>query len=142
LDHKTLIKSLDTKTKISLTQKSDQAGLKRLAAHFGWILVLGCYVAIGAPLWWLALVPLGICIVFLFTLLHEPVHFTPFDNVRLNAIVGHVSSVLVIVPNTWFRYFHLAHHKHTNDPLNDLELETPRPQTSSDYVFYISGLTY
>ena len=55
MDHKTLIKSLDTKTKISLTQKSDRAGLKRLAAHFGWILVLGCYVAIGAPLWWLAL---------------------------------------------------------------------------------------
>lgn len=142
MDHKTLIKSLNSDTRTALTQKSDRAGLRRLAAHFGWILVLGCYVAVGAPLWWLTLVPLGICIIFLFTLLHETVHFTPFESPRLNTIVGHVCSVLVIVPNTWFRYFHLAHHKHTNDPLNDPELETPKPQSLGDYAWHISGLPY
>lgn len=142
MDHKTLIKSLDAETKTNLTRKSDWAGLKRLVAHFSWILVLGCYVAVGAPFWGLALVPLGICIVFLFTLLHETVHFTPFETARLNTIVGHVCSVLVIVPNTWFRYFHLAHHKHTNDPLNDPELEIPKPDTTWDYVRHISGLPY
>lgn len=38
--------------------------------------------------------------------------------------------------------FSFAHHKHTNDPLNDPELETPKPQTSSDYILHISGLPY
>ncbi len=142
MDHKELIKSLDADARTYLTQKSDRAGLKRLAGHFGWILVLGCYVAVGAPFWGLALIPLGICIVFLFTLLHETVHFTPFENTRLNTVVGHICSVLVIVPNTWFRYFHLAHHKYTNDPLNDPELETPKPESFGDYVGHISGLPY
>lgn len=142
MDHKSFVKSLDVETRTTLTQKSDRAGLKRLSAHTGWILVLGCYVAVGAPFWGLALVPLGICIVFLFTLLHETVHATPFENARINAAVGHVCSVLVIVPNTWFRYFHLAHHKYTNDPDNDPELETAKPETFGDYVFHISGLPY
>ena len=140
LDHKELIKLLDADTRTKLTAKSDRVGIKRLCSHFGWILVLGCYVAVGAPFWGLALFPLGICIIFLFTLLHETVHFTPFENPRLNIVVGHVCSVLVIVPNTFFRYFHLAHHKHTNDPLNDPELETPRPVTLNDYLWHISGL--
>ena len=142
MDHKALIKSLDADMRASLTLKSDRAGLKRLSAHFGWILVLGCYVNAGAPFWGLALVPLGICIVFLFTLLHETVHFTPFENTRLNTVVGHICSVLVIVPSTWFRYFHLAHHKYTNDPLNDPELETPKPESISDYALHIIGLPY
>ena len=142
MDHKEFVKTLDPEVRTGLTTKSDLAGLKRLSAHVGWILVLGCYVAVGAPFWGLALVPLGICIVFLFTLLHETVHFTPFQSARLNTVVGHVCSILVIVPNTWFRYFHLAHHKHTNDPLNDPELETPKPVTTQDYIRHISGLPY
>ena len=32
---KTLLKSLDEKTKTNLTQASNRAGLKHLAAHFG-----------------------------------------------------------------------------------------------------------
>lgn len=142
MDHKALISSLDAETRRRLTRKSDRAGLKRLAAHTGWILILGCYVAVGAPLWWLALVPLGICIVFLFTLLHETVHFTPFETARLNTVVGHLCSLLVIVPNTWFRYFHLAHHKYTNDPENDPELGTPKPVTRRDYLWHLTGLPY
>ena len=142
MDHKEFVKILDPEVRTGLTTKSDRAGLKRLSAHVGWILVLGCYVAVGAPFWWLALVPLGVCILFLFTLLHETVHFTPFQSARLNTVVGHVCSTLVIVPNTWFRYFHLAHHKNTNDPLNDPELETPKPVTTQDYIWHISGLPY
>jgi fatty acid desaturase len=142
VDHKELLKALDPEVRAALTRKSDRAGIKRLCAHFGWILVLGCYVAVGAPLWGLALVPLGICIVFLFTLLHETVHFTPFENARLNGVVGHICSILVIVPNTWFRYFHLTHHKYTNDALNDPELDTPKPESFGGYVAYLSGLPY
>ena len=142
MDHKALIKSLSPELRADLTRKTNHAGLKHLSLHLGWILVLGCYVASGAPLWWVTILPLGICIVFLFTLLHETVHFTPFENARLNAVVGHICSVVVIVPNTWFRYFHLAHHKYTNDPLHDPELETSKPESRRAYAWHISGLPY
>jgi fatty acid desaturase len=142
VNHLELLKSLDPETRTALLRKSDRAGLKHLSAHVGWIILMGCYVAVGAPFWGLLLVPLGITIVFLFTLLHETVHFTPFARRWLNLLVGHICSVLVIVPNQWFRYFHLAHHKHTNEPAHDPELESPKPTTKWDYVWQISGLPY
>ena len=142
MDHLSFLKSMSADTRNHLTIKSDRAGLKHLAVHFGWILVLGAYVAAGAPFWGLALVPLGICIIFLFTLLHETVHFTPFASARWNTVVGHVCSLLIIVPNTWFRYFHLAHHKYTNDPENDPELAVPKPQNRQEYFWLLTGLPY
>jgi fatty acid desaturase len=40
----------------------------------------------------------------------------------------------------WFRHFHLAHHRYTNEPDNDPELAGPRPRTTWEYVRYLSGL--
>lgn len=142
MDHKTFASSLDVETREHLLAKSDRAGIKRLSAHLGWILVLACYVIVGAPLWGLALIPLGICIVFLFTLLHETVHETPFASKRINMIVGKFCSLVLGIPTIWFRYFHLAHHKHTNDPAHDPELRTPKPETKAKYFIHISGVPY
>lgn len=142
MNHKALLKSLDSETRTELTLKSDRAGLKHLAGHLGWIFLLGSYVSVGAPFWGLAVVPLGICIIFLFTLLHETVHFTPFQSARLNSVVGHLCSIVVLVPNTHFRYFHLAHHKYTNDPMHDPELQTAKPSTIWGYIKHISGIPH
>ena len=40
----------------------------------------------------------------------------------------------------WFRYFHLAHHRHTNDPENDPELRSGKPETTAQYIWHVTGL--
>lgn len=94
----------------------------------------------GVPFWPLLLLPQGILIVFLFTLLHECVHETSFATPWLNRAVAAVAGFLVMVPATWFRYFHFAHHRHTHDPDNDPELMSPKPETLRQYVTYLSGI--
>ena len=46
----------------------------------------------------------------------------------------------MLIPAIWFRYFHLAHHRHTHDPDRDPELATPQPATPLAYVLHASGL--
>lgn len=46
----------------------------------------------------------------------------------------------MVIPMTWFRYFHLAHHRFTNDPENDPELNTAKPETAGQYLWHISGI--
>jgi fatty acid desaturase len=115
-------------------------GLVHLALHFGALLVMATYIVTAAPLWWVVLLPYGIALMFLFTLAHECTHSTPFAHPWLSDVVGHAVSLPLMLPFTWFRYFHLAHHKFTNDPVRDPELEGgPRPTTWPDYLRYLSG---
>lgn len=82
----------------------------------------------------------GIFLVFLFTLQHETTHYTPFKTRSLNTIVGQCCGLILLLPPTWFRYFHLAHHRWTQDPQRDPELTSPKPVTLYQYVVYLSGL--
>jgi fatty acid desaturase len=84
--------------------------------------------------------PQGILIIFLFTALHESIHDTAFRSSTLNRIAAAICGFLVFVPPAWFRYFHLAHHRHTHDPGHDPELMSPKPETAWQYVKYLSGL--
>ncbi|WP_044036956.1 hypothetical protein [Octadecabacter arcticus] len=67
-----VLASLPPRTRADLTTRSDSAGLMHLAKHASIILVLAGYVATGLPLWRVALLPLGIALVFLFTLYQWP----------------------------------------------------------------------
>ncbi len=117
-----------------LTGRRNGPGLFRLAVHGGAIAGLGALILAGVPWWPLLLLPQGILIVFLFTLLHECVHETAFATPWLNRAVAAIAGFLVMVPATWFRYFHFAHHRHTHDPDNDPELMSPKPETLWQYV--------
>jgi len=89
------------------------------------------------------MLPLGILLVFLFTLSHECTHQTPFASRVLNECVGHAIAPVLALPFVWFRYFHLAHHKHTNDPKHDPEITShPRPGDWRSYLIYLSGWGY
>ena len=136
MDHRTVIASLSPEIRDRLTEKSDLAGLGHLAVHWGLILLLGVLIGMRVPFWWLLLLPQGIMIVFLFTLLHEAVHQTPFRTPWLNELAARVSGFLLLLPSDWFRYFHFAHHRYTQDPDNDPELATPKPETVWQYVTY------
>ncbi|RCW86159.1 fatty acid desaturase family protein [Phyllobacterium bourgognense] len=140
MDHRTVIASLTSEERNRLTAKSDLAGLLQLAAHWGSIILLGWLIALRTPLWPLLVIPQGILIVFLFTLQHESVHRTPFRTQWLNDCVARVCSVLLVLPSDWFRYFHLAHHRFTQDPENDPELMSPKPETMQQYLVHLSGI--
>jgi fatty acid desaturase len=140
IDHRAIVAGLSAEQRSVLTGRRNGPGLLRLAVHGGAILALGALILAGVPFWPLLLLPQGILIVFLFTLLHECVHETAFETPWLNRTVAAVAGFLVMVPATWFRYFHFAHHRHTHDPDNDPELMSPKPETLWEYVKYLSGI--
>ena len=140
MDHKSLLSSLPTETRQNLLQKSDFKGLRHLAGFWGLMILCGLAVGFQIPFWPVFLLPLGILLIFNFTLLHETVHLPPFATPWLNRIVGRITAILVVQPYDWFRYFHLAHHKYTNDPENDPELASAKPETKWQYIRHVSGL--
>ncbi|MEM8593074.1 MAG: fatty acid desaturase [Pseudomonadota bacterium] len=142
MDHAKLIASLSAEERRQLTQKSDARGLCHVAAHLGLIIALGAWIGLGLPFWWAVLVPYGIAIVFLFTLEHEATHLTPFASPWLNSAAGHIAGIVLLLPFRWFHYFHMAHHRHTNDPDRDPELAGPRPDTWPGFLIHVSGLPY
>lgn len=140
MDHRDIIASLTPELRQRLTEKSDYAGLAHLAVHWGLIVLLGVLIAAHVPFWWVLMLPQGVLIVFLFTLLHEAVHQTPFRTPWINELAAWVSGFLLFLPPAWFRYFHFAHHRYTQDPDNDPELASAKPETVWQYVKHVSGL--
>lgn len=140
MDHKTFIASLSAETRGALTRLRDGPGLLRFAVHVGAILLLGVAISYEVTGWPVMMLMQGILIVFLFTLLHETVHQTPFQSPWLNRVAGNLSGFMIGLSPDWFTYFHLAHHRFTQDPEKDPELATPAPQTLSAYLWVLTGL--
>lgn len=140
MDHREFLQSLSDDQRLALTEKSDAKGLMALAAHWGAILGVGGLIAVGVTGWPVLIVVQGVLIIFLFTLLHETCHQTAFKTPRLNSLVGYVCGFAILLPANWFRYFHLAHHRHTQDPEKDPELADGKPETLRQYLTVISGL--
>jgi len=143
MDHIALIKSLPPEVKARLTSRSDRAGLRHLALYLLALGLTSTGIALQIPLWPLLLIPQGLLLVFLFTLSHECTHQTPFARPWLSELCGHAIAPLLGLPFIWFRYFHLAHHKYTNDPARDPEIAAqPRPVTRRGWLIYLSGWPY
>ncbi|WP_109311686.1 fatty acid desaturase [Ruegeria sp. AU67] len=143
MDHRALIASLPPETKDQLQRRSDTAGLRHLLGYLVLLSATSAGIAWRVPLWPVLILPQGVLLVFLFTLSHECTHKTPFKTGWLNDAVGHLVSVPIALPFTWFRYFHLAHHKWTNHPEKDPELGgKPRPQDRLSLLIYLSGWPY
>ena len=64
----------------------------------------------------------GIVLVFLFCAAHECVHRTAFRHRSYNDVVAAGVGALLLLPSRWFRFFHAAHHRWTQDPDLDPEL--------------------
>ncbi len=138
--HDAFVRDLPSETRAALTVREDAPGLRRLTAHAGLVIGLGALISAGVPGWWVLVLPQGVLIVFLFTLLHETVHRTAFSTGWLNDRVAQAAGVLLLIPAEWFRLFHFAHHRHTQDPERDPELASAKPETRRAYVLHVSGL--
>jgi len=134
VDYLVFLRTLTTEQRKLLTQRSNRYGLQYLALHMGVLLLCGYLIVHRAPFWPLIMVLHGVLLVFLFTLMHETVHKTAFASRTLNQVIGQVCGLLLFQPAEWFRYFHLAHHRHTQNPTKDPELASPKPATRWQYI--------
>jgi fatty acid desaturase len=129
---------------LRLTARSDVKGLVQLACHLGALLATGVLIWSARTSAWLlpAMLLHGIILVFLFAPLHESIHWTAFHRRRLNDLVAWTCGALLLLPPGYFRAFHFAHHRHTQDPARDPELAVPKPHSLGEYLWQVSGLPY
>ena len=133
---------LDRDRRRRLLQRSDLKGLTHLSGHLAALGATGSLIALEAPGWPVLLLPHGILLAFLFCLLHEAVHGTPFRSGWLNAAAAWLVGFAVFLPPAWFRHFHMAHHRHTHDPARDPELSRPLPRSKPGLCWNIAGGSY
>ena len=125
-----------------LRRPSDRRGLVHLAGHGVALLAAGALVALAPGLPWRlpAQALEGAILIFLFAPLHESIHRTAFRSRRLNDAVASVLGFLILLPADYFRFFHFAHHRYTQDPDKDPELATPKPRSRGQWLWVASGL--
>lgn len=132
----------------ALTKRSDARGLSRLAGHVLLVLSTGAGYHLmlerGAP--WplsaLAAVPLGFTLVTFFATMHETVHRTAFATRWLNDGVAWLSGLLSFYSSSFYRPYHGWHHRFTQLPNRDPELDDPKPTNLGSYLLELSGLPW
>lgn len=127
----------------ALSGRSNLRGAARTAIHVLLLVASGWLVAISGP-WTLvpAMLLLGIVHVALFAPIHETMHMTAFASRRANAVVGWLAAAPSLLNWHFYQAFHLAHHRHTQDPERDPELTTLPPATLDAYLLRTLALPY
>jgi fatty acid desaturase len=113
-----------------------------MGGHLAALLAAGVLVAVApGPLWRLPAQALeGAILIFLFAPLHESIHRTAFKNRRLNDWVAAVLGFLIVLPADYFRFFHFAHHRYTQNPERDPELASLKPRTKAAWLWAVTGI--
>lgn len=127
-----------------LSERSDAAGLRQLGLHAALLAATGALVAASSGTAWMlpAMFAHGVALIFLFAPLHETIHRTAFRSRALNDAVAFVIGVLLVLPREYFRAFHFAHHRFTQDAATDPELGTPKPTSIPTFLWCVSGVPY
>jgi fatty acid desaturase len=126
-----------------LSVRSDRRGAVRLGVHLLLIVGAAWLVAIAGP-WTLlpAMFLLGVALAALFAPVHETMHNTAFSSRRANAVVGWLAACPSLLNRDFYTAYHLAHHRHTQDPARDPELMAPPTDTLDAYILRVAGLPY
>jgi fatty acid desaturase len=124
-----------------LSTRSDAAGLLHLAGHVVLLIATAAliYLSTGTLWLWPAMFLHGTALIFLFAPLHETIHRTAFRSRVLNDMVAFVTGVLVVLPREYFRAFHFAHHRFTQEA-DDPELATNKPATVLQLLWHVTGM--
>ena len=127
----------------ALSVRSDVRGGLRLAAHGAFLAATGWLVARSGPVGvWPAMLLLGIAQVALFAVVHETIHLTAFASRRANEVAGWLAACPSLLNSHFYTAFHLAHHRHTQDPARDPELMTPPPTTWPGYAARVLAVPF
>ena len=108
----------------ALTRRSNAQSALRFALQMTILIGLGSVVVIAdSVVFWLpGLIALAAVIASTFAPFHECTHSTAFASRNLNTIVAWGAALPFGMSPTFYREFHFAHHRHTQDPDNDPEL--------------------
>jgi fatty acid desaturase len=131
-----------------LQLRSDTRGLLRLGGHLAaivasawldWFLLTHStsivFHAVGA-------VVLGFTLVTMFAAMHESVHRTAFKTRRLNDGVAWFAGLLSFYNSTFYRPYHGWHHRFTQIPGKDPELDEKKPVDLASYLYAMSGVPW
>jgi len=126
------------------SRRDDAPGLRHAAVHLVLLVATGALIwaTRGSLLIWPAMLLHGVVLVFLFAPLHECIHRTAFKRRAFNEAFGFVAGLLLLLPQEYFRAFHFAHHRFTQDPARDPELASPKPRNLGRWLWQASGLPY
>lgn len=128
-----------------LNERSNRKGSLQLASHLGVIGVSGYMWATHWQQWLIALPALviyGFSLATMFAAAHECAHRTAFSSNWLNDTVGWFAGVLSFYNTTFYRRYHKWHHRYTQIPDKDPELEDLKPTTFLEYVWQVSGVPW
>ena len=139
-NHQQFLQSLSSEERRKLTAKTNSHAAFRVTLLVTLQVALATWVLQGWTLWQLFLLPLGILNISLFHLMHECIHWTAFRTRLLNRLISVCCGFVLFLPASWFRFFHVAHHRHTQDLKRDPELLTAKPASRLAWVIHISGL--
>lgn len=138
----------------TLSRRSDMKGGQRFVVH---LLIMICsgigygWLTLRIPTgerWssYLAAVPfmalLGFSLASMFACMHECLHRTAFRSSVLNDSVAWFAGLISFYNSALFRYSHGWHHRFTQIPGMDPELENPKPTSMPEYWKEISGVVW
>jgi fatty acid desaturase len=131
-----------------LQRRVDARGLLRFAGHLmaiggtGWLYTLALQRAAHAAVVVLAAVGFGFTLVSMFAAMHESVHRTAFESRWLNDSVAWFAGLLSFYNSTFYRPYHGWHHRFTQIPGKDPELEDKKPTSFLTYALELSAVPW
>lgn len=140
MEHRTFLQSLSGEQRQALTQRDNHHAALRLMVLSACLLICGTAIISRIPFLPVWLIAQGLLLVSLFHLLHECVHDTVFKQRWPNRMLAHICGFVLFLPAIWFRYFHHAHHRYTQQCEKDPELTASKPTSLLQWLVHISGL--
>lgn len=128
-----------------LYARSDAHGLAQTAAHAVLLLAGGWLVMATRGTWWMApaLLLQAVFVNALFGPMHEASHYNAFKTRWMNDVLTFVSGAAILNNAGFYRPYHHAHHRYTQDPDRDPELVTSgTPRSWGQYLFRISSIPF
>ena len=128
-----------------LYARSNWAGARQTLAHFALLVAGAALVLETRGTWWVApaLVLQAIFVNALFGAMHESVHYGSFRTRRLADLLAFFSGAAILNNAGFYRHYHMAHHRYTQDPARDPELITSgTPRSWGNYLFRVSAIPF
>ena len=128
-----------------LYARDDAKGLVQTAAHLLLLVAGGWLVLETFGTWWVlpALLLQGILVNALFGALHEAVHYGAFKTRWMNDVLAFFAGAAILNNAGFYRHYHYAHHRYTQDPARDPELiSAVVPKTWGQYLFRVSAIPF
>jgi fatty acid desaturase len=127
----------------ALSRRANWPGALRLTIHAALLVGTGWWLAVAGPWTFVpAFLAFGLIQVALFAPAHEMMHQTAFASRRANAIFGWIAAAPSLLNLQFYTSFHLAHHRNTQIPGEDPELDLAPTDSLGRYIERVSGLPY